>query len=121
MSSLMRFERIKSATVAIAKVDQTRRWNFEIIGSGVCIHPRGLILTCEHVLRAFLSDQSNDILDDAKKRGSDQHMKLPKVIIPFAIFYQVDKTGRLIALQARVDLMTGSTKQDVGLIRVLED
>ncbi len=49
------YGRIKNATVAIASHDESApNLPYKIIGSGFCIHPRGVIITCEHVFREFM-------------------------------------------------------------------
>jgi len=114
------FSIIKSATVAIAKVSHDDRRIFEIVGSGVCVDSRGIILTCEHVINAFLSNASREELK--KLSGSEpQRAELPGLVIPYAIFYKLDPDGRLLALQARVDQVMCSRVQDIGLVRVLQD
>lgn len=49
------FDTIKKATVAIAIYNENDLQNpYTIIGSGFCIHPRGIIVTSRHVIDAFL-------------------------------------------------------------------
>ena len=112
----MKFASIKAATVAIAKVDKIKPHIFEIVGSGVCIDPVGIILTCEHVISAFTAVP---IPEQFKEKPSEPKMvEIGPLIIPHAIFYKVDARGRLIAFPCRVDQVLASTKQDIGVIRV---
>jgi hypothetical protein len=53
------YNSVKKATVAIiAELPNAfPRRPFRIIGSGFCIDPTGIIVTCEHVFKAFLPAQ----------------------------------------------------------------
>jgi S1-C subfamily serine protease len=59
MSVASVYESVKKATVAIvAEVPATfPKRPFTIIGSGFCIDPIGIVVTCEHVFKAFLPTQ----------------------------------------------------------------
>ena len=48
--------RIKKATVALVlhHPGHGAQQPFTIVGSGFCIDPKGLVVTCEHVLSAFM-------------------------------------------------------------------
>jgi S1-C subfamily serine protease len=115
----VKFASIKAATVAIAKVDKIKPHIFEIVGSGVCIDPAGIVLTCEHVISAFMTVPIPEQFKGKGKSSEPERGLIPPMIIPHAIFYKVDARGRLIAFPCRVDQVLASTKQDVGLIRVL--
>jgi S1-C subfamily serine protease len=115
----VKFPSIKAATVAIAKVDKTRPHIFEIVGSGVCIDPAGIILTCEHVISAFMTVSIPEHFKGKGKSSEPERGLIPPMIIPHAIFFKVDARGRLIGFTCRVDQVFASTKQDIGLIRVL--
>jgi len=115
----MKFDRVKSASVAIAKVDKSDPTVFEIVGSGVCIDPKGIILTCEHVISAFMSISIPDQTRELPKSEHPQRIEAPSLLVPYAIFYRVDSSSRLLAYICRVDQILASTKQDIGLLRVL--
>jgi len=55
-------ETVKAATVAIALVhpDKAAERNrpFTIIGSGFCVHSKGVVITCEHVFKAFIDQKA---------------------------------------------------------------
>jgi hypothetical protein len=55
------YETVKVATVAIALMHPPTRGPknrpFSILGSGVCIHPDGIIITCRHVQEAFVDQE----------------------------------------------------------------
>ena len=68
-SSKDRLDKIKAATVAIAAVPEnagsqpSRDQPFVIIGSGFSIHPQGVIVTCAHVVEAFMEKSIKEYLD----------------------------------------------------------
>ena len=115
----MKFAKVKAATVAIAKVDKLDAAVFEIVGSGVCIDSHGIILTCQHVISAFMTMSIPDQVKDIPKSAEPQTIQTPDLIIPYAIFYHVNSHGRLMAFPCRVDQILCSTEQDIGLIRAL--
>ena len=115
----MKFPAIKAATVAIAKVDKIKPHIFEIVGSGVCIDPAGIILTCEHVISAFMERSIPDQVKGVEKSSEPKTFKATPYIVPHAIFYKVDDHGRLLAFVSRVDQILAATDQDIGVIRVL--
>lgn len=115
----MNFASIKAATVAIARVHNIDRRIFEIGGSGVCIDPCGIILTCEHVISAFMTVPIPEQVKGVAKSSEPKRFESGPVIVPHAIFYKVDVRGRLTAFPCRVDQILSSTVQDIGRIRVL--
>jgi S1-C subfamily serine protease len=115
----VKFASIKSSTVAIAKVHNVDRTIFEIVGSGVCIDAAGIILTCEHVISAFMTVSISEQMKGVGPSAEPKTIKAPPLIVPHAIFYKVDALSRLLAFPCRVDQVLASTVQDIGLIRVL--
>jgi S1-C subfamily serine protease len=60
MNSRDVFERVKKATVAIviSEPKKAPKTPFTIVGSGFCVHPEGIIVTCEHVFKTFVHENS---------------------------------------------------------------
>ena len=54
------YDAVKRATVAIviAHPETIPRKPFTIVGSGFCIHPEGVVVTCEHVFKSFVHPDS---------------------------------------------------------------
>jgi hypothetical protein len=54
------YDVVKRATVGIVMEIPNRlpQRPFTIIGSGFCIHPEGIVVTCEHVFRAFFDEEA---------------------------------------------------------------
>ncbi|MGA9156512.1 MAG: serine protease [Candidatus Sulfotelmatobacter sp.] len=72
------YEAVKKATVGIVAELPTAfpKRPFKIVGSGFCIDPEGIIVTCRHVFEAFLPQQTN------VAPGTPQ-----KALAPYAMFY----------------------------------
>ncbi len=57
------FKKVKKATVAMAVFhDGDMDRPYTIIGSVFCIHPRGVIVTCRHVLSVFFSKDFEELI-----------------------------------------------------------
>jgi hypothetical protein len=116
----VKFASIKAATVAIARVHNVHHQIFEIVGSGVCIDAAGIILTCEHVISAFMTVPIPEQLKGIPKSSEPITSNIQgSLIIPHAIFYKVDSQGRLIGFPCRVDQILAARDQDIGMARVL--
>lgn len=115
----MKFSKVKAATVAIAKVYSLDHQVFEIVGSGVCIDPKGVILTCQHVISAFMTVSIPEQVKGIRDSAEPQRLPPPHLIVPHTIFYKVDEQHRLLAFPCRVDQILCATDQDIGLLRVL--
>ena len=56
MSGSEQLRAVKRATVAVVVMDSRKLGKpFRTVGTGFCIHKDGIIVTCEHVQRSFLS------------------------------------------------------------------
>ena len=58
------YDAVKKATVGIVMELPNRlpKRPFTIVGTGFCIHPDGIVVTCEHVFRAFFDQDAYKIL-----------------------------------------------------------
>jgi S1-C subfamily serine protease len=79
---------VKRATVAIVLEfpDRIPARPFQIIGSGFCIHPEGVVVTCEHVFRAFVDPASYRHAMEVIKDGEDHRLDEMAVARPHAMF-----------------------------------
>lgn len=121
------FKKIKRATVAMAVVDFNNKTKpFEIVGSGFCIDSSGVIITCRHVLSAFMSKSIEQQVAEARakeeNKHKDRHSVGPfKLIKPFAVFYDTERSStKLFALPTVVDMVMAKTDKDIGMVRVLK-
>lgn len=121
------FEAVKKATVAIALVDFNNKTKpYEIIGSGFCVDPAGVIVTCRHVIEAFMS-KSIAIQIEESNQDPDNINREKKICKPgpvmrsFAIFYDTERSStKLIAIPTVVDMVMAKTDKDIALLRVLK-
>ena len=67
------YDAVKRATVGIVAEtpDRLPKRPFTIIGSGFCIHPKGIVVTCDHVHRAFFDQAAYDDLMKKIKETAD--------------------------------------------------
>ena len=121
------FETVKKATVAIAIVDFNNKTKpFEIIGSGFCVDPSGVIITCRHVIERFMSKSIDAQIKEADKdptnASRDKKVCNPGPLIrPYAIFYDTERSStKLVFLPTVVDMVMARTDKDVSLLRVLK-
>jgi Trypsin-like peptidase domain len=95
---------------------------FTIVGSGFCVDPSGLIVTCEHVLSAFMAksvkDQIAEVPEDARSKPYlFENVKLRR---PYALFYFPGPEPHLLcAAVAAIDQIIARQDYDLGLVRVL--
>jgi S1-C subfamily serine protease len=108
------YEAVKKATVAIvAEVPgNISKRPFAIIGSGFCIRPEGVVITCEHVLKAFVDPESYQRLVQASDRNDGQSVSA-RAIVPYAMFY-AGVHGTLIRMEA-VSIATSVAMKDLDL------
>ncbi|MBI4128298.1 MAG: trypsin-like peptidase domain-containing protein [Parcubacteria group bacterium] len=120
------FKRVKAATVALAvvsdKVDYEKKPPYSIVGSGFCVHPRGIVVTCRHVLEGFMSksvaQQIAKIPEDQRDKKT-QLMGQVESITPHALFFLPDvSSDQLIVISSAVDIATAKTDFDLGMIRI---
>jgi len=121
------FRDVKKATVAIALVDFDNKTKpYEIIGSGFCIDPDGVIVTCRHVIEAFMSKsiavQIEEANQDPGNIGRKKKICKPgPVLRSFAIFYDTERSStKLVIIPAVVDMVMAKTDKDIALLRVLK-
>ena len=124
------FDKVKRATVAIAIVHlQNSKHPFEIIGSGFCLDPTGIIVTCAHVLEAFMSKpihhQILDIQKEPHNIGKEIKTDGPKSTIEllrcYCVFFDVHRApSNLHAIPAIVDHAVAKTDKDIALLRVVK-
>lgn len=113
-------ERIKSATVAMATLN-TRNKNkpFTILGSGFCIHPRGVVITCEHVLSAFMDKPLHESIAEAADPGQTSQLINFKTLTPHALFYDTKRSKhQLFVFPIPMDAAIAKTNFDLGMIRL---
>jgi S1-C subfamily serine protease len=127
MSSREILNRVKQATVALAVVPETppadpKRTPFLILGSGFCVDPTGIIVTCEHVLSAFLQTDIRKAIGkipEADRRKKIWPIEDLKVVRPHVLFFDTKSSSKhLFVVSAPLSEVIGSLKHDLGLLRL---
>ena len=115
-TSLEIFDTVKRATVAIALYNENDLQNpYTIIGSGFCIHPRGIIVTSRHVIDAFLNEplHQQPVAPPEKPDQKKLYLKDIKVQIPYAIFFDVSSSTEQISVpMSRFEQVIAKTNPD---------
>lgn len=116
------FKKIKSATVAIALYNYgDRQVPFTILGTGFCIHPRGIIVSCEHVFSAFMQrsvqEHVANIPKELEKKKFIPHES--GINVPHAVFFDTQYSKhKMRAIPAPMDIATIKTDYDIGMMRI---
>ncbi len=122
------FEKIKKATAALAVLHEqerpqpSREQPFTILGSGFCVHSRGIVVTCAHVVEAFMEKKIKEYLDSIPEEERSKSVQtIPDVhgFIPHALFYLPKPDLKEVQVfAARVDAAMTKTNMDLGLLRL---
>jgi len=118
------FEGVKKATVAIAALNtRESKQPFTIFGSGFCVDPSGVIITCRHVIESMMSKTVKQQTAEAppgQNKDQIRHLSPVTVIIPHAIFYDTTRSDEnIIAIPARAQNITAKTDKDLGALQLL--
>jgi S1-C subfamily serine protease len=122
------FKRVKRATVALGVMDPTSKAApFQILGTGFCIDATGIVITCRHVLDAFMSkpimQQIQEMAQEEHNQDEDVLVTGPlsefRVIRPYAIFYDTESSREnMYAFPVPVEHAMAKTDFDLGMVRV---
>ena len=121
--------RVKRATVALAFVprkppENPKKAPYFIIGTGFCIHPRGVIATCEHVITASVKGDVRELINrvpDEDKKKELWPIRNVSTANLFALFFETrNSTQQLVVIPAIMDAAVAKMDSDVGLIRVAQ-
>jgi len=117
------YKKIKEATVAIVTMIPDGHTPFTILGSGFCIDAQGIIVTCEHVLSAFMPKSVHELIAELPPKPSGDGVQKAgpvSLLKPFAILYRTDLSStKLFAFPSQIDLMVALTDCDLGVMRML--
>lgn len=118
------FDRVKQATVALAfkrKTPGPHNRPFEILGSGFCVDPMGLIITCRHVIEAFMEKSAEQAIADApesEKSKPIQKLGPVQVIAPQILFFKWGSPHELHVGQVQARMILAKTDRDLAAIRI---
>jgi len=114
---------VKIATVAIAAMNNKEAEHpFTIVGSGFCINPTGSIVTCRHVVEAFMEKTAAEqVAGISREENGPSLQELPPVnaITPFAVFYAINlSTRNLHVYPCKVRTVTAKTDYDIAIMQI---
>lgn len=127
MASKQILERVKRSTVALAflppepPADQ-KTAPFVIIGSGFCIDGDGTLVTCEHVVNAFMSRDIRQLIAEVPPEDRTKNLwplRNIQMMIPHALFFITNKSSDSICvLPVPVDYGIAKLEYDIGLLKL---
>lgn len=93
---------------------------FTIAGSGFCIHPQGIVVTCEHVLSSFMKVPVHDALARAKKGEWDEPTGTElDTLTPHVMFFLTGNPGvELMCPVVRPSAAMVKSGHDIGMLRL---
>jgi S1-C subfamily serine protease len=118
--------RVKSATVALAiktpGPPDPNRMPFIIVGSGFCIDPSGIVITCEHVIAAFTKQNIREVIAAMPLEGKKNTI-VPieglDSVAPEVLFFLFNGVKDEMALiPAPVEAAVAKLEYDLGAIRI---
>jgi len=116
-------DKIKKATVAVAfRNEANAKQPFTIVGSGFCIDPSGIIITCRHVIDAFMERSIAQQMTDAAPSNRPDGL-IPanpgNTLIPYALFYDIERSREQIFVAlARAQNISARTDKDLAAIQL---
>lgn len=117
-------ERVKKATVAVAYLNATDSDEpFTIVGSGFCIDPAGIVITCRHVVEAFMSKTIAQQIIEAPpstKPNGLRPVSPGNTVMPYAIFYDTARSSEhIFAILSNPRNLIAKTDMDLAAIQLL--
>jgi S1-C subfamily serine protease len=113
-------QRVKHATVALALFDEkSAKRPFRIVGTGFCVHPRGIVVTCEHVLSGFMKKPLAQAISESGADKSSGVTQVPiDTAVPYAVFFFSKHGHELVAFPVRATMGMAKTDHDIGMVRL---
>ena len=117
------FNRVKRATVALAfsrKTPGPSNRPFETLGSGFCVDPRGVIVTCRHVIEAFMAKSAGQQIaevPESEKGKPIQILEPVDLVRPQVIFFK-QEPGSVHAAVIQARAVIARTDRDLAVIRI---
>lgn len=123
MSRRAVFDSVKRATVAIvAENVTTARHPLTIIGSGFCVDPSGIVVTCRHVIEEFMATSIQEQIKNAtgQKTTDGRELLAPTEMLHiWAVFYSMISDSKLLACMARITHVVCKTDRfDLAVLRI---
>src|SRR5689334_11379242 len=129
MADRAMLEKVKHGTVALALIPKERPVDprqapFVIFGSGFCVHPRGIIVTCEHVLGAFVKGDVRELIAQIPDEDKDTKKSLwplrdVQMGHPQALFFHTEASKEnLFLIPAPMEVAVSKLDVDLAVLRV---
>lgn len=117
------FNQVKDATVAIVAMNNQEAQNpFTILGSGFCIDPTGRIVTCRHVVEAFMEKtmvEQREGISTEEKGKALQKLPTVSILTPFAVFYATKHSkDNLHVFPCQVLAITAKDDYDIAIMQI---
>lgn len=119
MSLADTYRAIKGATVSIVATYPERlpQRPFVVMGSGFCIDPAGVIVTCEHVWRPFVDPESYQQMMEAVKNGKSDILPI-KGMRPSVMFHLGARGHEVEMHSVGVTSAVTKTDYDLALVKI---
>jgi len=116
-------ERVKKATIAVAYLNTAdSNEPFTIVGSGFCIDPTGIVITCRHVVEAFMTKNIAQQINEAPPSTRTNGLKPVspgKTVTPFVIFYDTARSREhIFAIPCQPNNLIAKTDKDLAAIQL---
>lgn len=121
-------ENLKQATVALAVMHESqgpsREPPFTIVGSGFCVHHEGVVVTCAHVVEAFMEKKIREQLEaipESERGKTIRAIGEVRSHIPRALFYiPQPKTQEVVVacVGVRMVLVKTNCSADLAVLRL---
>jgi S1-C subfamily serine protease len=118
------FADVRRATVGLVLFHpENKSEPYTIVGSGFCVDSVGIVVTCEHVVSAFMQRPIHDQIAaiPPEKRGSHlNRLDDVKIMVPFVIFLTAgERSHEIKAVLPRIDQVMARTDHDLALVRAV--
>ena len=116
--------RVKRATVAVAYLSTSDSEEpFTILGSGFCVDPSGIVITCRHVVEAFMSKTIAQQITEAPPSKTPNGSRLVSpgnVVTPHAVFYDTARSSEhIFAIPSQTRNVSAKTDKDLAALLLL--
>jgi hypothetical protein len=115
---------VRKATVGLVLFHpENKSHPYTIVGSGFCVDSPGVVVTCEHVVSAFMQRPIHEqIAAIAPEKRPSQLTTLDevKITVPYVIFLTAgDRPHKIKAVLSRIDQIIARTDYDLALVRAV--
>jgi S1-C subfamily serine protease len=117
-------QRVKNSTVAVTYLNTADSEEpFTILGSGFCIDPSGIVITCRHVVEAFMSKTIDKQIAEAppsKGPNGFRPVSPGNVVTPHAVFYDTARSSEhIFAIPAQTRNLIAKIDKDLAALQLL--